>query len=497
MASSHFLDIRSWINNLPPITLWTTNTESLCICSGGSTSPSMNLLITKIPRNQIVRVIFSIYVEFRIPISLWSSNSFDFKSDARQNLDEIGIDLFLNLVNGVLKYDACKKESSPRFSKLKEEEFANIFNLAFLTLNFLVCIYEAPQDIRRGCLDALRLQLMAPRAREASKLLMKALGSNLEEKWMRTLNLAITNQMVELRDSKHSFKTPSPLFSYALSTIGLWKVQCYCPVIAMKMENISSRVADERLSFSLNNQQLEAVIQLAYRVNYSKNWMDVLVTIDNIRCDVNPLVPQTLLNERGYGCEEKHFPSRISLQLTPTLQNEILSVSVTKSSENQTREVEIEKSLEASFDPPNSYMSITASASESVTISIKPWKFEQSVFGSTANFNWFLHDGVNGREVSSSKPSKLALLQPKAWFRDRYSSAYRPFTKQGGVIFARDEYGEGLRWRICQSEIGKNMEFEIIGQIWLTYWPNKQRTFHSETKKLEFKELLYLSLAEA
>lgn len=212
---------------------------------------------------------------------------------------------------------------------------------------------------------------------------------------------------------------------------------------------------------------------------------------------MNPLVPETLLIERGYGSEEKHFPSRISLQLTPRIQNEIFSVSVTKSSENPTREVEIERSIEGSFDPPNSYIGITASASESVTINMKPWKFEQSVFGDTASLSCFLHDGVNGREVSSSKPSKLALFQPKAWFRDRYSSAYRPFTKQGGVIFARDEYGESVRWRICPSAKGKTMGWEIKGKILLTYWPNKQRTFHSETKELEFKELLYLSLVKA
>ncbi|KAL0910741.1 hypothetical protein M5K25_018825 [Dendrobium thyrsiflorum] len=496
MATSHFLDIWGWINNLPSITLWTTNTKSLCICSSrSSTSPSMNLLVTKITQNQSICVIFSIYVDFRIPISLWSSNLLAFKSKNRQNLDEIQSDLFFDLVNSVLKYDPCKK-SSPKFLELREA-FDDTFNFVFITLAFLVCIYEAPQDIRGGCLDTLRLQLTTPSAREASKLLMKALGSNLEEKWMRSLNLAITNQIVELKATNHSFKTPSPLFSYALSTVGLWKVQCYCPIIAIKLENTSSRIADDRLLFSLNNQQLEAVIQLAYMVTYSKGWIDVVVSVDNIRCDVNPLVPEALLNERGYGSQEKHFPSRISLQLAPRLQNEILSVSVTKSSENPTREVGIEKSIEGGFDPPNSYMGITASASESVTISIKPWKFEQSVFGDTANLNWFLHDGVNGREVSSSKPSKLALLQPKAWFRDRYSSAYRPFTRQGGVIFAGDEYGESVRWRICQTAMGKNMEWEIKGEIWLTYWPNKQRTFHSETKKLEFKELLDLSLVKA
>lgn len=198
--------------------------------------------------------------------------------------------------------------------------------------------------------------------------------------------------------------------------------------------------------------------------------------------------------ERGYGSEEKHFPSRVSLKLTPTLQSDVLSVTVSKSSDNPIHEVGIEKALEGSFDPPNSYFGLHVSTTESITMSMKPWKFEQSVYGVSANLNWFLHDGINGREVFSSKPSKFSLLQPRAWFKDRYSSAYRPFTKQGGVIFAGDEYGDSVWWKVCGGALGKTMEWEITGSIWLTYWPNKQRTFYTETRKLEFRELLYLSL---
>lgn len=212
------------------------------------------------------------------------------------------------------------------------------------------------------------------------------------------------------------------------------------------------------------------------------------------RCDINPLVSDKLMDERGYGHEEKHFPSRIALRLTPTQQTDVLSVSVSKSSDNPTHEIGLEKSIEGSFDPPNPYLGFKVAASESVTMSMKPWKFEQSVHGDSANLNWFLYDGGNGREVFSSKPSKLALIQPRAWFRDRYSSAYRPFTKQGGVIFAGDEYGESVWWKVHGGALGKTMEWEIRGSIWLTYWPNKQRTFYSETRRLEFRELVNLPL---
>lgn len=207
------------------------------------------------------------------------------------------------------------------------------------------------------------------------------------------------------------------------------------------------------------------------------------------------LVNETLMRERGAGAGEKHFPSRIFLQLTPTMQSQVLSVSVAKSSENPLREIGIDKGIEASLEPPNPYLGLKVSANESTTVSLKPWKFEESVYGYSANLNWYLHDSVDGKEVFTSKPSKFELLNPKSWFKDRYSSAYRPFTRQGGVIFAGDEYGESVRWKMDKAAVGKTMEWEIKGWVWLTYWPNKHRTFYNETRRLQFQEMVFLNVA--
>ena len=200
------------------------------------------------------------------------------------------------------------------------------------------------------------------------------------------------------------------------------------------------------------------------------------------------------MRERGAGASEKHFPSRISLQLTPMVQNQVLSVSVSKSSENPRIEIGIEKSIEASFQPPNPQLGLNVSAGESTTMSLKPWKFEESVYGYSANLNWILHDSVDGREVFSSKPSKISLMNPKSWFRDRYHSVHRPFTRQGGVIFAEDEYGASVCWKVDKGARGKTMEWEIRGWIWLTYWPNKYKTFYDETRRSEFREIVHLNI---
>lgn len=200
------------------------------------------------------------------------------------------------------------------------------------------------------------------------------------------------------------------------------------------------------------------------------------------------------MNEKGVGASEKHFPSRISLQLTPTLQTEVLSVSVSKSSENPSREIGIEKSIETGLNIPTS-LGLKISAGESTTVSLKPWKFEESILGNSVNLNWYLHDTADGREVATSKPSKFPLMHPNAWFKDRYSSPYRPFTRQGGIVFAGDEYGESVLWKMDKSAAGKVTEWEIKGWVWLTYWPNKHKTFYNETRKLEFSETLNLTLS--
>lgn len=503
-----FPDVFSWIQNLPQIPQWQkTFNISLCLCSSTSTisQPSLNLTISKTNQND-PSLCLSITAHFNLPISLWTSKPLKITTPKLD--DKNMLSLFLNFIEDVLQYGSnnnnYNNNNSIKFLRaLDHHSMTNVietFNLAFLTLLFLICIYEAPSDLRRGCLDTIKNHLANCQSRKATKLLMKMLGSNLEEQWMRSVNLAVTNWIAELQASRRSgsaIRTPSSLFSYAVSTFGLWKVQLYCPLIAMNVESSSSSSSsdDQRLQFSLNYHQLEGVVQFNYKVVPQESWVGVMVTIDNIRCDIIKLVNETLMSERGVGSAEKHFPSRISLQLTPTLQTNVLSVSVNKSSENPVREIGLEKTIEASFDPPNTYLGLKVSAGETVTMSLKPWKFEESVHGYSANLNWYLHDSVDGREVFSSRPSKIALMNPKAWFKHRYSSAYRPFTRQGGVVFAGDEYGESVVWKVGKAAVGRTMEWEIRGWIWLTYWPNKYRTCHTETRRLEFREILNLMIS--
>ncbi|KAJ9539885.1 hypothetical protein OSB04_026391 [Centaurea solstitialis] len=500
MALSSFPDIWGWIETLPPPTQWQTNTKSITICSSSSSpsssQPSLQLSISKTLNHPSNSISFSILADYNYPISLWTSKPLKISTNSNilNHQNNTISKLLTNIIKDILNYTPIKPNNS--FLNLPESDsipdLKDIFNFLFLALAFIISIYEAPQDIRRDCINSLKDQFACSWARETSKRLMMLMGSNTEEQWMRSMNLAITNWKMELRTmSNYVLKAPSPMYSSAVSALGLWKVQLYCPVIAMEVEKCNSvrGQEDPKLEFSLNYHQVEGVIQLNYEVMVRERWIDVLVSVDNVRCDVIRLVNNILLKERGAGIDEKHFPSRISLQLTPTVQTNVISVSVSRSSENPTREIGLERSIEGSFEPPNPHIGISVSAAETVTTNLKPWKFEQSVYGCSGTFDWFLHDSVNGREVVSSRPSKVALLQPKAWFRNRYSSAYRPFTRQGGVVFAGDEYGES-----GEGAIGQTMEWEVKGWIWLTYWPHKYKTFYTETRRLEFREVLRLTL---
>ncbi|KAG8380846.1 hypothetical protein BUALT_Bualt06G0058900 [Buddleja alternifolia] len=494
MAFSSFPDVFSWLENLPPIHQWKTNSiNSMNLCPSCSSQPSLKLSINVLKNSSFS---LSIFADYNLPVILWSSKKIVQNPMSKKLLDDDNIPtLMTNFIEDVLKYSAnkCPYSFKPP-ETFPENNLKNIFNFSFLSLTFIICIYEAPKDLRSSCLKTLKDQFACPKSRGDSKLLMKLLGSNVEEQWMRSMNLAITNWISELQAANDVVKAPSPLFAYSVSTVGLWKVQLHCPVIAMDVDKSSNpSPRDDRLMFSLNYHQLEGVIQLNYRVAVQEKWIEVTVNTDNIRCDVMRLLTDTLMKERGVGTCEKHFPSRIALQITPTMQANVISISVSKSSENPQREIGHEKGMEVSIEPPSA-IGLHFSTGETITTSSKPWKFEQSVYGNTANLNWFLHDSEDGKEVFSSKPSKFALLHPKAWFKNRYSNANRPFTRQGGVIFAGDEYGERVSWKVDKGCMGRGMEWEIKGWIWLTYWPNKHRTLYTEARRLEFTEVVHLTL---
>jgi hypothetical protein len=168
---------------------------------------------------------------------------------------------------------------------------------------------------------------------------------------------------------------------------------------------------------------------------------------------------------------------------------------VSWSTDNPVLEVGTDKGIDTTFGTAPASIGISVSAHETVMRSMKPWKFEHSVHRNTASLSWFLHGGGSGgREVFSSEPPKMEPFQPRSWFRNWYTSPSRPFMRSRGVIFAGDEYEEAVCSRMGAAAASKIMDWVIKGRIWVTYWPNKMRTLHTETRRVEFRELLHLNI---
>ncbi|RLN33782.1 hypothetical protein C2845_PM03G24070 [Panicum miliaceum] len=186
-------------------------------------------------------------------------------------------------------------------------------------------------------------------------------------------------------------------------------------------------------------------------------------------------------------------PWRVSLRLTPMAQPDILSLSVSRSTDNPVHEVG--QNLGALPGAVPASIGVGVSAHEAVTL--RPWKFEHAGPGNTASLGWFLQDSASGREVFCGEPRGPRLPRPRSWLRGRYTGPGRPFTRSGGVIFAGDEYGEGVCWRMRPAAAGRTVEWEVRARVWATYWPNKKRTpLHTETRMLQVRELLHLTVAE-
>ncbi|PKI71665.1 hypothetical protein CRG98_007988 [Punica granatum] len=125
---------------------------------------------------------------------------------------------------------------------------------------------------------------------------------------------------------------------------------------------------------------------------------------------------------------------------------------------------------------------------------IRNWRWDQDAEGNAAVFDGVLCDSGTGREVATCRPGGA---DGGSGFHKRYAGAQRPFTKTGGVIFAGDECGRSVVWRLSREMEGSVMKWRIGGQIWLTYWPNNNDVIRSspfETRAVELCDEVDLPL---
>eukprot|EP01018_Ginkgo_biloba_P013436 Gb_40607 [translate_table: standard] len=523
-----FPDIWEWLCGLPPSSQWPGGTASLQLCTSPNTPISLSLVVETSVDGKALEgpVTFSlvVIVDSKSTMCLWKSEP------CPSAAQEKTFSLLLNVIdtimllgpeteNSIISTGELRMQRHIHLAILQQSShYKTIFNCSFVCLCLCMCVYEAPSQIRSWSLELLERQMEEAGNHVSVRLLLQALSPSMDEAFMRSLGYIITHRKLEQARGKaaapitdeiweKSIRTPFT-YSYSSNNIdGFWRVKAYAPLLSMKAEKIrrhhhsgkkddqdDESPRDDRLLYALRYQQMEATIQLRYSVNVLKNSIEVNIGVHNVRCVVSQLASAEVMKANG-ASNERHFPSRVCLYVAPEEGSALHMVSPNLSSENPVHEMRTESTWQTVFVPPKG-AGVTMGSSESYSVNIKPWRHEQWVDGRRGKLEWTLYDPTNGKEVASVKPSKMVMMQPKAWFKDRYLTGVLPFTKEGGVVFSYDKYPHSITWRLNRDMEGKTMRWEIVGRIFVTYWPNHYFTFYCETRSLEFREIVELPMVQ-
>lgn len=318
---------------------------------------------------------------------------------------------------------------------------------------------------------------------------------------MRTLGYMLAKWLIlkEVNGVGLQALTPRGIgFSYATETHGLWVMKGYAPVWGMNHTRCNTRInmfnlADAKeavLKYALAHQQLEAVIQLEYSVGFNDGFIMVNALVDNIRLHVAKLGFGT--SEEDAYVDERHFPSRVRVWVGPEVGSTyMVGLSLGKSTNNMEREVEMQRILKGKSGKLK-VPKVKAMERSSTRTKTKNWRWDQDVEGNAAVFDATLCDNATGLEVATWRSSNGISLGNS--FRRRYSGAHRPFTKSRGLVFARDECGEGVGWRLSKDMEGSVLKWRIGCQIWLSYWPNEISSSYFETRCVEWCDEVDLPL---
>ncbi|GLJ52269.1 hypothetical protein SUGI_1111920 [Cryptomeria japonica] len=259
--------------------------------------------------------------------------------------------------------------------------------------------------------------------------------------------------------------------SYNSSVEGFWRIASHSLLLSLEKTR-EPRIAEGKLQETSSHHLLNCILQFGHTVNICPHWIEVCLQMDNVTCDVLPPLHCDVPNEQ-------HFPAKICLTAGPENGFGVQSVSLSVSSPNPITHIGRENSYEATFETPN-VMGVKASASTTLTEKIKNWGFEQSTInGTDAKMDWTLYDSTTGKPVYNNELPKSSFFGHKMSSIGRYVKACRAFTEQGGVVFAKDDYGKPITWRLNRDLEGQTLKWIVKASIWLTYNFHTQLNFQS------------------
>ncbi|KAF8406243.1 hypothetical protein HHK36_008328 [Tetracentron sinense] len=516
------MDIWSWICNLPSSDEWPESDSPLVfqLATSSQDNPTESILLkaerTSGP-NPEAMVTFSVCLQGFNPSNhqktLWVSDPCSLSTD----------NPFLSLILQLLQETISRAPTShdttcPRsqLQKLKPEpvswildshspeSFSSFFNLVFFCRLFWLCVCDAPTEV--GFLyfhSLISPNLDTLICKHVLRTFLISVGVDAELGFMRTLGYMLVKWLI-LREVGVGLQSLVPLpfeklgFSYATESHGFWVLKGYAPVVSMKRTCFNGQqdpypileAKESVLRYALAHQQLEAVIQLEYSVGFYNNFIQVSARVDNLRFHVAKLGFSK--NDDGDYAEERHFPSRIRVWVGPEIGSTYVSgLSLGRSTDNIEREVEMQKIVKGSFGK-SKFPQVNATSRASTKTRMRNWRWEQDAEGNAAVFEAVLCDNTSGIEVATWKPTSGG--NPKSGFKKRYSGASRPFGKNGGLVFAGDDYGERVEWRLSKEMEGSVLKWRLGGKVWLSFWPNGVNSPYFETRCVDWCEEVDLPL---
>ncbi|CAO2840369.1 unnamed protein product [Amaranthus hypochondriacus] len=515
------MDIWSWIYNLPSSPEWSPSNSQLVYqltsndtIGTGSTVRSIELKAERSSElNTEIWITFSIFIQGFNPNES-SHNTIWISDPCSLSSDKPFLPIVLQLIQEIILRAPITYHDKTRHGshniKVKPgsivgiletyspESFSGFFNILLFTRLFWLCACDAPTEVGSFYFHSLlapNLELLSRATHvQVLKDVMEAVGIDVEMCFSRAFGYMITKWLIakEIKTIGLSSILPLPSnlgLSYASEAYGMWLLKGYVPIWAMKRTCSSDKkegflfvgAKESALRYSLAHQQLEAHIQLEYKVEFLESHIQVKAHIDNIRLHIVKLGFSKNKEENNTNTEfnkELYFPSRIEFWVGPEVgSNYVSSISLGKSTCNIQREMESQKLVKGSFGKMKAPKVKTMFRSSS-KMKMKNWRWDQDVDGNVAIFDAIFYDNANGIEV----------------YRKRYSRVDRPFMKSGGVVFTKSEYGEEVKWRLRKEMEGCVLKWRIGSKIWLTYWPSDVESSFYETRCIEWSQEVDLPL---
>ncbi|KAG0564184.1 hypothetical protein M758_8G085900 [Ceratodon purpureus] len=256
---------------------------------------------------------------------------------------------------------------------------------------------------------------------------------------------------------------------------GLWEVLMEVPVLLMEVEG--SYQDNDKKQLMRNYHYIKPIIPQIMKLNVQfKVIIDIQPNYAELSVGVNH-VRVTFDNQRWEEAETGHFPTRVSLSVTPVAQT-LTSVTMTGSSTNTSYKVGVAENVRIGINAtlkaaPTAGISFQAGKGTTSKIDGKPWRMEQlPVYNERGgSYTWALTN-LHGAGFDRLSPM-LQETKTSIWqFGKRVPInplMVLPFGTNGGVNFTGTEFDDTISWRFAKELENTMVQFNVEGQVHTTY----------------------------